>query len=287
MAAVCEFDKLFTKTVPHIFENIFLSLDCKSFLNCLEVSKSWNDLLTTESFLRMGKSIFCEDIQKDLQKAAWEGNTDVARKIISSGIVDVNSMTGTRETPLTLAAENGLKDMVQLLLDKGAEPNKPDQDGDTPLHTAAYLGYKDMVLLLLNRGADPNMADRGGHSPLHVAAREGYKDVVLLLLNRGADPNMEDRGGDSPLYGAATEGHKDVVLLLLDKGADPNMADHGVSPLHGAAKKVHKDVVLLLLDSFISQMLYFDFRHRQTYKLTDMLTDDAHYGTVNCAPLHI
>ena len=38
---------------------------------------------------------------------------------------------------------------------------------------------------------------------------------------------------------------------------------------------------------FISQMLYFDFRHRQTYKLTDMLTDDAHYGTVNYAPLHI
>ena len=66
MAALGEFDRLNTNRVPHILENIFLSLDCRSLMNCLEVSKCWNDLLTTKSFLRMGKSVFCEDLQKML-----------------------------------------------------------------------------------------------------------------------------------------------------------------------------------------------------------------------------
>ena len=51
MTAACEFDRLFTKSVLHIHEKIFFSVDYKSFKKCLEVSKSWNDLLTSESFL--------------------------------------------------------------------------------------------------------------------------------------------------------------------------------------------------------------------------------------------
>ena len=70
MAAECEFDRLFTKRVLHIHEKIFFSLDYESFKKCLEVSKSWNALLLSESFLRRGKSVFCEDIQKELRIAA-------------------------------------------------------------------------------------------------------------------------------------------------------------------------------------------------------------------------
>ena len=62
MAPACEFDRLFTKKVPHIHEKIFFSLDYESFKNCVEVSKSWNDLLTSDNFLRRGKSVFFENI---------------------------------------------------------------------------------------------------------------------------------------------------------------------------------------------------------------------------------
>ena len=65
MAAACEFDQLFTKTVPHIIEQIFFSMDYESFKQCLEVSKSWNDLLTSKSFLRRGKSAFCEELLRE------------------------------------------------------------------------------------------------------------------------------------------------------------------------------------------------------------------------------
>ena len=79
MAAACEFDRLFTKSVPHIHEKIFFSNDYKTFKQCLDVSKSWNDLLTSKSFLRRGKSAFCEDIQKEIRLAAERGNVDIIR----------------------------------------------------------------------------------------------------------------------------------------------------------------------------------------------------------------
>ena len=64
MTPACEFDRLITKSVLHIHDKIFFSLDYESYKKCLEVSKSWNDLLTSEYFLRRGKSLFCEDLQK-------------------------------------------------------------------------------------------------------------------------------------------------------------------------------------------------------------------------------
>ena len=54
----CAFDKLFTKSVPHILEKIFFSLDFKSFNTCMDVSKTWRDLLTSDSYLAKGRLVF-------------------------------------------------------------------------------------------------------------------------------------------------------------------------------------------------------------------------------------
>ena len=169
MAPACEFDKLLTLRVPHVHEKIFFSMDYDSFKNCLEVSKSWNDLLTSESFLKRGKSVFCEDIQKELLQAVKRGNVELIRRVLSSFMVDVNFRTERvlneaallvhlrghikiiNESPLILAAKEGHKDVVQLLLERGAEPNLAHQNGLTPLHCAALQGYKDVVQFLLQK----------------------------------------------------------------------------------------------------------------------------------------
>ena len=89
MASSCEFDRLFVKNVVHIHEKIFLSLDCMSFMNCLDVSRSLNDLLTSQSFIKRGKSISPEDISMDLRFAVRSGLTDTVRRIFSSGAITI------------------------------------------------------------------------------------------------------------------------------------------------------------------------------------------------------
>ena len=87
--ATCEYDRLFAIRVLHIHEKIFFSLDYNSFKNCQEVSKSWYNLLTSESSLRWHKSVFRGAIQEELQTAIKNGQTEVVREMLSNGMADV------------------------------------------------------------------------------------------------------------------------------------------------------------------------------------------------------
>ena len=245
----CAFDTLFTKSVPHILEKIFFSLDYESFKICKEVSITWNKLLTSESFKRLGKSIYQEEIERGLHQASWNGNFKEVRNILASSMVDVNCIGGSFDrTTLGVASLNGHKDVIQLLLDSGAKPNKARKDGNTPLHEASIRVHTDAVKLLLEGGADPNKANENGGTPLQYAVLQGQKDVVELLLDGGSEANQADELGWTPLHEASSEGHKDVVQLLLDRGVEPNQADgyRGWTPLHVALIKGHTDIVNLL-----------------------------------------
>ena len=254
----CDFDILFARYVPNIHEKIFFSLDYESFKSCLEVSKSWNDLLKSESFMKKAKTKFCKDMRDEVVLAAKEGMVNKLRAVISTFMVDVNFITeidGTEDpsqgaSPLILASERGHKDVVQLLLTSGADPNLADEDGFTPLIDAVDDGHFEVAKLLLDYGADPNLANKiDGYVPLMYASLSGFMDIVKLLLDRGADPNLKGDTGDTALSNAVDRGHKDIAKLLLDRGADPDIPDsHGNTPLHNAVKKNHKDLVQLLLD---------------------------------------
>ena len=155
--APCKLDILFTKSVPHILEAVFLSLDYGSFVTCLEVSTNWREPLTSESFLKKTKTVFQEEIDRGEEKlwvAAKEGNVNEVRFL--SFLVDLNCVKGWNNTPLCVAAENAYtpshKNVIQLLLQRGADPNKPDKDGWTPSYWAVYRGNRDVLKLLLERG---------------------------------------------------------------------------------------------------------------------------------------
>jgi len=94
-----------------------------------------------------------------------------------------------------------------------------NEEKNNLLINAAHCGRKDVVELLLNNGADVNAKSNDGWSALTYAARNGRKDVVELLLNAGTDINAKDNYGWSALMYAVAYGHKDVVELLKRYGA--------------------------------------------------------------------
>ena len=210
----CPFDTLFTKNVPHILEDIFLSLDFESYTECLEVNKTWNRMLTSQSFKKKAQLEF-PDLQKELWLASMWGKDEKVRRIISSGMVDVNLVGGFNDsTPLCEAACEGRKEVVKLLLHAGADPNKADRHGRTPLYWTAMSGHIDVVDVLLHGGADPNMTNWDGFTPLHMAAWKGHKNVAISLLKRGAKHDKADFLGKTPLSVALECGKEDTYRII-------------------------------------------------------------------------
>ena len=192
----CAFDTLMSKNVPHILEKIFLSVDYKTFKECIKVNKIWRGFLTSESFQVKAKLIFCEGIlneQRELWQAAMWGKVEVAKRILSYVMVDVNCLGGFNDsTPLCEASAFGHTEVAMLLLQNGADPEKPDKLGQTPLYWAAVSDHAELIVLLLDGGADPIGIKTNGTSILHKAAMKGHKYVVELLLEGGADHNSVD-----------------------------------------------------------------------------------------------
>lgn len=81
----------------------------------------------------------------------------------------------------------------------------------------AGFGRKDVVEHLLENGANVHARDDGGLIPLHNACSFGHAEVVQLLLRHGADPNSRDNWNYTPLHEAAIKGKIDVCIGQLKK----------------------------------------------------------------------
>ncbi|CAJ1328452.1 unnamed protein product [Effrenium voratum] len=153
-------------------------------------------------------------------------------------------------TPLFNASANGHLEVVQCLLDAGADKEKPTNEGATPLHIAAGRGHQAVVQCLLDAGADKEKADNDGATSLHLAADQGHQAVVQCLLDAGADKDKADNDGAAPLHYAARDGHQGVAQCLLDAGADKDKADNdGATPRRIAAVQGYEAVAQCLLDA--------------------------------------
>ncbi|KAI1199268.1 ankyrin repeat protein [Nemania serpens] len=97
--------------------------------------------------------------------------------------------------------------------------SRKDSLGRTPLFWAVARGHKDMVELLLDHGANINTRDQSKLTPLHVAVSGGNKELVSLLLRRSAKIEEKASYGETPLIRAILANSKDIVQLLLEHGA--------------------------------------------------------------------
>ena len=154
--------------------------------------------------------------------------------LIAAG-ADVNAASaasdgGKPAAPLFLAIRSGTLEIVQQLIDAGANVNALDGQGSTPLHRAVLVQPAEyatsLVTTLLRAGADANAMRPNGGAPLHnlifgadKLAPEALAQIATLLAQHGADVNLPAAFDDAtPLDIARAKNNQAAVQLLTSMG---------------------------------------------------------------------
>ena len=178
-----------------------------------------------------------------LMHAAYAGTVEIMEALLDSG-ADLKASNRRKATALHWAISDPAK--VKLLLMKGADVDAKTVDGRTPLYSAASLPTgASVVRLLLEVGADADARTITGNTPLFAAVTAGVENV-RLLLDKGANPNATSQTGATPLMAVRSS---DVVALLVSRGADVTaQSKRGETALGDAAGRGDLVAVRLLLD---------------------------------------
>ncbi len=207
--------------------------------------------------------LFSKGARTDIFTDVCLGRKEAVYESLRSKPVLVSDTVEGNKTLLHVAVAKGDLEMVEVLLENGADPNAkcsiqerkdkgcPGTENVTPLHLAAEHGNEKITELLIAKGGKVNAVDGDGNTPLHRCARRGSLSVAGLLLRKGAPSDEHDSYMNTPLFLAASKGHKEIVKLLLESGADVrSLNDGGDSPFQEAAGNGHMAVVKLLTEMY-------------------------------------
>jgi len=194
---------------------------------------------------------------KELFRAVQKKNKYDIKEIVESGDVNIDTQDKFGQTPLMIAAQKGYTDIVEQLLELGADINQRDTSGKNCLMLSCFAGQKEVIELLI-RLTDTQITDtdKNGCNSLHyavdsnnhelvewvvkqqdglielrdtvsgwtallrVCATSANTKVIQVLLKCGANVNAQDLSGKTPLMLTCINGHYKSTKMLLDNGAD-------------------------------------------------------------------
>lgn len=215
------------------------------------------------------------EIRQEMMSAVKARDVARVRTLLDQEPNLANTRTAEGDSPLLLSIYFGAKEITELLLARGAEPNLFEavalgqtervrervtadprllhaysHDGWTALHLAAFFGQSGTVAYLLQAGADVRAIARNGNgnTPLHAALATRQDEIARQLLATGSDVNTPDAAGWTPLHHASYNGSLEMVTLLLERGArvEARGGQGQKSPREMALEKEHTAVATLL-----------------------------------------
>jgi ankyrin repeat protein len=140
-------------------------------------------------------------------------------------------------------------ELAELLVEKGADVDATDSDGDPLLIASARFGRRQSMTFLLTHGAKVDARDTQGRTALHWVAllkedhdgenperTETILNAAALLLDRKATLDARDARGWTPLASTAFLGNLELTKFLLSRGADINAADEDGYSVLGVCK---------------------------------------------------
>jgi quinoprotein dehydrogenase-associated probable ABC transporter substrate-binding protein len=201
------------------------------------------------------------DITQELSNAIIANDFDRVKFLVSKG-ADVNKADSQGWTPLQSAARQRRDKMIALLIELGADVNVGDP---TPLVAALMRDHVPSIKVLLEHGADTEKPGQEGFRPLPLAIAEDKYEAAKALMEAGADVNqpsgdealtplMVAAGQTSPAEGAmfvpGSARPTDIARGLLDRGADVNaQSKAGVTALMIAATHNNPPMIGMLIDA--------------------------------------
>ena len=173
----------------------------------------------------------------------------------------------------------GYKEIIEALINNGADINIKDGNGNTALATAIYYEwhkrannfmqdffdtksddinkndnyinteYKEIIYMLIEKGANVNIAHHYEYTPLMLASILGDTKMASMIINNGADINLKvTLHKKNALMYAIEIGNKEMISMLIEKGIDINAQDYdGWTALMYASDKLNKDIVSILI----------------------------------------
>ncbi|MHC4649094.1 MAG: ankyrin repeat domain-containing protein, partial [Planctomycetota bacterium] len=167
-----------------------------------------------------------------LDLAVRHGNAEVVELLLSRGANPNRRLPHSQTGPLHQAARNGRANLVGLLVRYGADINGRKNNFRHP--PLCYATTAEVAETLIANGADVNFRGHRRMTPLHSIGTWGKTEAVEVLVRQGADVNAADVSSRTPLHCAVDQGHIQTAAKLLAMGADINLRDHRGSPLNHA-----------------------------------------------------
>jgi ankyrin repeat protein len=171
------------------------------------------------------------DIVKMLLADGADPNAKLTKMLPPRAVLDFpDMMMGEGATPFLRAAKSADIPVMQLLLEKGADPKVVNKAGVTALMVAAGMGHQkpirggeqpvEALQLCLDKGVDINAATDKGDTALHAAAGQGTDPIVQFLADHGAKLDAKDKKGRTALDVALGKGADAVGVEVHQSTAD-------------------------------------------------------------------
>ena len=176
---------------------------------------------------------------------------EILQTIIDHG-ADVNAADKNNISPLILACHDGNVDAIDVLVNAGADHNIQGTQGLSLIHLAVYEGWsKEIFQAIIDHGSDINTIDKDGRTALMLAYRQENVEAISLLLNAGADPNIADGEGATCIHHAVVRGcSKETLQIIIEYGADVNAINKKSSTaLMIACQKGNVEAINVLLNA--------------------------------------
>lgn len=163
--------------------------------------------------------------QRYLIKLLETDNIEIIKNFVDSGFIKninfIEEVSG--ETPLTVSATNGIKNIRLLVEDYHADINMCNSSGESPITVAAkHVNYTSYKYLLEQNDIDLNVITKKGNTLLHHVVHD-IEFLMCLLEKNNSHINTQNEYGETPLHCAT---HKECVqLLLTQKNIDPTIVD--------------------------------------------------------------